>query len=65
LQIRSGGGDSGGEQRSVRRLLRLADLGVTNLVRVRVRVGVRVRVRVGVRVRVTVDPCSPELDKLG
>ena len=33
--------------------------------RVRVRVGARVWVRVGGRVRATVDPCSPELDKLG
>ena len=62
LQIGRGGGDRGGEQRSVRRLLRLADLGVTNLVRVGVGVGVRVGVRVGARVRATVDPCSPELD---
>ena len=43
----------------------MADLGVANLVRVRVGVGVRVGVRVGARVRVTVDPCSPELDQLG
>ena len=33
--------------------------------RVTVRVGARGRVRVRARVRVTVDPGSPELDKLG